>query len=347
MKLISLFDSAKKNIDYALNSESFKLANNRLSPDYVELIVNKSCFFKCKMCNIWNLKEPEVLQLRDVDYFLWSLRKIVKLPYTVFICGGETLTYKYLEPLIRKCSQYGFGTVITTNGFLLSDKLVRKLTMAGLKDWVISLDSIDLEVHDRIRGIPGSGKKILEGISLIKSINPKAQVNINTVIMGDNLPTLLDTLDWALANPEVGMIHFNAVTEPIGAVFDSDWKIMPKYIGVWPEDFSAVDAFIDGCIERIKKGAKLTNSEKQLEMFRRYFYDPESFVIPGACHMNKTISVDADGSIHMCHYYGKIGNIKDRKFIRAWTGEKAKGVRKKIGVCRKNCKMLINCNYKE
>src|SRR3989344_5140098 len=131
MALLKLITETKRNFDYAINSEAYKLAGKNYSPDYVELIVNKSCFFKCKMCNIWNLKEPEVLNPDDVDYFLWSLKKIVKLPYTIFICGGETLTYKHLAPVIRKCAMHGFNTVITTNGWLLSDRIVTALSKAG------------------------------------------------------------------------------------------------------------------------------------------------------------------------------------------------------------------------
>ncbi len=342
-----MFNEFFRNVDYFLNYNSFKLANNHFSPDYVELIVNKSCFFKCKMCNIWNLDEKEILQLEDMDYFLWSLKKMVKIPYTIYLCGGETLSYKYLWQVIKKCTDYGFQTVITTNGYLINEKIVNKLTKAGLNTWVISLDSIDFEVHDKLRGKKCSGKRVIEGINIIKKINPSAEININTIIMEDNLNTIIKTVKWANSNKNIGIIHLNAVTSPIAAPHVKDWRTNSKYKGMWPDDSNELCKVIDSLINMKTKNSKLINSKDQLELFKRYYRNPESFVIQGSCHMHKTISVDADGSINMCHYFGKIGNIKDKNFISTWVNENTNAQRKKIKSCKKNCKMLINCNYQD
>jgi len=347
MQVSSMLNNFTRYVDYFLNQDSFKLANNKYSPDYVELIVNKSCFFKCKMCNIWNLDENVILNLEDADYFLWSLKKIVKMPYTIYLCGGETLTYKYLRQLIKKCTDYGFDTVITTNGYLINEKLVKKLTDAGLITWVLSLDSIDFDIHDTLRGKKGSGKKVVEGIDIIKKINPKAEVNINIVIMEDNLTNLIKTVEWANNNEKIGVIHLNAVTAPIAAPHIRNWRTSSKYKGMWPQKYSEVSKVIDKLINMKSKLLKLINSKQQLELFKRYYKNPNSFVIHGTCHMHKTISVDVEGSMYMCHYFGKIGNIKNKNFVKTWVNNNTNAQRKKIKSCNKNCKMLINCNYQD
>ncbi|MBN2368337.1 radical SAM protein [Candidatus Woesearchaeota archaeon] len=333
---------------FSLMGNGVSTAQNRpVSPEYVELIVNKSCFFRCRMCRIWKLEEPDALDLDDADNFLRTLKKLVKLPYIIYICGGETLAYRKLPHLIRKCSDYGFDTVITTNGWLLSEKNIKRLSDAGLRTWVLSLDSIDLKIHDSLRGMKGSGERVIKGIRLIKKINPEARVNINTVIMGENLHTLMKTVEWAESNEDISTIHLNAVTAPIASPINRKWRDDPEFKGIWPGHKDEVDKVIDQLIKFRKNNNKLVNPEGQLELFRRYFHDPFSFVINRPCHMQKTISIDADGSIYMCHDLGKIGNISDRKFERDWLSKEAMGTRQRISQCKKNCKMLINCNYKE
>ena len=63
--------------------------------------------------------------------------------------------------------------------------------------------------------------------------------------------------------------------------------------------------------------------------------------------MGKTVSVNSEGFVFMCHYFGSIGNIKQDNFSKIWTSGKAKGIRKEILKCKKNCKMLVNCNFVE
>ena len=143
------------------------------APDYCELIVTEKCFFKCQMCNMWKKQHEDNPSLKDWKRFITAFRKTVDLPFRLHICGGETLTYPHLSELIKYGKNMGFDVFITTNAYLLNEKMAEKLYDTGLREVVISLDSIDEDLHDRIRGVKGSHNKVMEAIDILSGFPQK------------------------------------------------------------------------------------------------------------------------------------------------------------------------------
>ena len=317
------------------------------TPDYCELIVTEKCFFKCQMCDMWKRKNEDTPSLEQWRGFLKSFRKTVSLPFKIHICGGETLTYKHLPELIKYATDQGFDVFITTNAFLLDKKMSDKLYRAGLRDIVISLDSYDAKIHDEIRGVKGSYKKVMEAITNLSQYPKQVSINIISIIMSLNLDSILPLVKWAKNNSNVNSINFNAITKPLCSDTGDDWYKTANYAHLWPSNLEKVDTVLNTLIEMKNKGVKIGSPIGQLRLFKKYFKHPELFVKQGKCHMGNTVSVNSEGFIFMCHYFGDIGNIKKVSFENVWMNNKSQDIRKKILQCEKNCKMLINCNYQE
>lgn len=78
--------------------------------------------------------------------------------------GGEPLVREDLPELAAHATQKGMRAVISTNGTLIDQQKARELKAIGLSYVGISLDGLE-KTHDHFRGVRGSFKKALQGIS--------------------------------------------------------------------------------------------------------------------------------------------------------------------------------------
>ena len=301
---------------------------NSISPNYCELIVTEKCFFRCKMCNMWKRTHENQPTLIQWKKFLDSFKKTIELPYKISICGGETLTYPHLSSLIKYAKNLGFDISITTNAFLLNKKLADKLYKAGLREYVISLDSLDETTHDSIRGKKGSYKKIMEAIEILSKYR-ETSINLISVIMSLNVKELVKLIDWTNNNTNINSINFNAITEPLCSNSGEKWFKDSSYAYLWPESSKTKES-IEKIIKLKEKENKIGNSIAQLRTFIDYYNQPLKFVKDGKCHMGNSVSINSEGFIFLCHYFGAIGNIKKDQFEEIWRSKKSQIIRKKI-----------------
>src|SRR5205814_4804220 len=68
----------------------------------------------------------------------WKIRELGAM--RIALGGGEPLVHPDIVELVRYCRELGFATSLTTNGFLLTRKLVAQLEDAGLQVMQISVD---------------------------------------------------------------------------------------------------------------------------------------------------------------------------------------------------------------
>jgi len=143
------------------------------------------------MCSSWKTKENEILTLEDYTRLFAGLAKINGPDTLVQITGGEPLSHKYVYEIIRLGKENNLKIGLNTNGFLVDKKVAKKIVDSGLDILVFSLDGSNSEIHDKIRGVPGSFDRVIRGIKLVKayahSANKDIAITINTVISALNL----------------------------------------------------------------------------------------------------------------------------------------------------------------
>jgi MoaA/NifB/PqqE/SkfB family radical SAM enzyme len=112
----------------------------------------------------------------------------------LIISGGEPLLRKDILDLVAHAHKIGLLTRISTNGFLLTKELVVELKRAGLNQCGVSIDDADPDTHDRLRGLPGSFDKAVQGLRYLSDykINSKILAYASRRLVTEGLERIID-----------------------------------------------------------------------------------------------------------------------------------------------------------
>ncbi|MBK5092758.1 MAG: radical SAM protein [Actinobacteria bacterium] len=97
---------------------------------------------------------------------------------TIVLTGGEPMMREDLPELISQVGTCDAIPQIFTSGYFLDRERTRELKEAGLKVVFVSLDSPDVEEHDRTRDVEGLFERACEGIRY--SVDEGMSVGIST-----------------------------------------------------------------------------------------------------------------------------------------------------------------------
>lgn len=330
--------------------------NNGLSaeskvPKTCLLTVTNSCVLRCKMCNLWSLNTlDKEIEADECKRFVDSLSQLNSDPMEVHLIGGESLIKRGIFDLIRHISSKGWRTVITSCGYTIDEAVARILAESGLSMLNISLDSINPDTHNALRGKDDCFSRVMKAIEFISKYKGSGmKLGINTVISAANLDEIAPLVEWVSANSNLDSIYFMAVMRPFGAPVDWQWFKKPEYQFMWPQDPNKVSAVLDKIISMKKQGRrKVENPIGQLEDFKSYFASPEKFIKERRCSlMHNAINVNAIGDIYLCFFMESLGNVRKGNIRELWFSEKAKKVREKMSQCQQNCELVVNCYYED
>lgn len=122
------------------------------------------CNAKCKMCSARKLFDPKKKELTlDERKMVWEQAKKLGVIHTQFT-GGEPTTkgLDWLCQAIRDLGPNNFLVSMTTNGSLIDEHWLDELKKAGLDTIQMSIDSLDPERQDYLRGLKGNFEQIMK-----------------------------------------------------------------------------------------------------------------------------------------------------------------------------------------
>lgn len=176
------------------------------------------CNFKCSHCgsncqNNPDLAEEEITSEEIKKTFLEVASKYKPQEIMVVITGGEPLLRKDLFEVAEYINKLGFHWGLVTNGYFINKDNVEKIKKTKLYSISISIDGLE-NTHDKFRGIPGSYKKALNGIELLRNNKAANYIEVTTVFSKHNINELNDIYRELLKLPiDSWKILF---AEPIG-----------------------------------------------------------------------------------------------------------------------------------
>src|SRR2546430_17083896 len=186
---------------------------------------------------------------RSLDDLKKWIRKIRELgTMRIALVGGEPLVHPNIVELVRYCRELGFATSLTTNGFLLTRKLLAELEDAGLQVMQISVDRMTPSPITK-----KSFKTILPKLDYFR--DSKISLHITGVICADTLPESRAVLETGLSRgipTEVRLVH----ADPL------------HRFRVERGPREELESFIDSMIERKRRGEKIHTSEAILNYQR-------------------------------------------------------------------------------
>lgn len=170
----------------------------RRTPLAVSLSVVDVCNSRCLYCAIPD-RGGRGMALDEIRRVLDQMAEsgLQRIVFT----GGEPLIRDDIGAIVSHARSLGVYTSLNSNGLLVEKRLEALADLDLLK---MSLDGPE-EVHDAIRGCPGSFRKVVEAIDLARAAGKK--VWINAVITRRNL----DRLKWLadLAREKQVFCEFN------------------------------------------------------------------------------------------------------------------------------------------
>jgi len=166
-------------------------------PMYAQIVVTDDCNLTCSYCDEYTPGAPII----PLDEMKRRIDKLDELGVQVYdFLGGETLLHPDIAELVRYTKAKRGGSnlaTIITNGFLLTEKMVRDLDDAGLDFMQVSVDSLERTEHS-----DKALKSILPRLRMLGN-EAKFQVEIQTVLNDQTLETyeefrkVLETLPFA------------------------------------------------------------------------------------------------------------------------------------------------------
>ena len=171
----------------------------------LKISLTSKCNFKCFYCNdfqknvIQGKKELTDEEVKDIIRAAYEAG-IKKIHWT----GGQPSVANLIE-FSNYAKDLGYVEQnITTNGFLMKDKL-EKLVQNGLVRTNISLDSLNREKFKKITGVDGL-EKVKETIKLSSKIVNLTKVNV--CLMKENFDEIPDLIDFVSTLGDKVIIKF-------------------------------------------------------------------------------------------------------------------------------------------
>src|ERR1017187_5501621 len=141
------------------------------TPVTLQLELTYACNLKCVMCyNNSGGADKRPAELTDDQWFAVAEEACKNGLLEAIISGGEPflrkdLVFRLLE-LFRK---YRVQMHLVTNGFYVTAEMARKLSEYEFGFLQVSIDGHTAEIHDRVRGVPGSWDRATRALQLLAS----------------------------------------------------------------------------------------------------------------------------------------------------------------------------------
>ena len=350
-------------VDYRfLNGYSFP-------PKSICFILTEHCNLKCVMCDIGQknahsspettfpladslTKGGETITLADWKRVVDDIVKTSWRPL-LLLTGTEPLLYPQVLELVDYIVANNLRLHITTNGTLLSRfaaQLVDCCTKPDSLTITISLDGIG-EIHDRIRGVPGTFDRALAGLEAVAARKGERgqrwpEVDICYTISNHNYRHIGEFVEWFRHKDiDLKSITFSHVwfkdktivaehNEHYGKLFSV------KQANLTGLDISAIDMdSVHAEIEMIRAASVrypfviLEQPRLSLAESRKYYTQPTEVVFHNRCMAPwRNVAINPRGEViisPLCFDH-TLGNITQHSFTHIWNDSSVKKFRRRL-----------------
>src|SRR3954467_11851534 len=296
--------------------ESAKRLYDR-KPLQCSIYLTDRCNLDCSYCTEYDNSRPHP-KLEDLKIWIRKIRELGTM--RIALVGGEPLLHPDVVEIVRYCRELGFATSLTTNGFLLTRKLLGKLEEAGLQVMQISVDRMTPSPVTK-----KSFKTILPKLDYFKE--SKISLHITGVICQDTLPESRAVLETGLARgipTEVRLVHADPTNR----------------FRVERGSREELEEFVDSLIERKRHGEKIHTNEAILRYQRSLLRGEE---VEWTCMAGyKLFFVSAQGNFWVCSMVHTQKHIMDVTLDDLYANYRKKSCQAGCGVyCAVSSSLLV------
>jgi radical SAM protein with 4Fe4S-binding SPASM domain len=225
----------------------------------------------------------------------------------VIMSGGEPMMRGDLYEIAEYGSRLGLRMALGTSGYLFENDTPERLKKAGIRSVAISIDSSDSQIHDTIRGSPGSWDRAVQAVT--GCIREQVQVQINCTVFNPDPEELDRTI---IFGKELGVDQFQVfIPVPTGRSARENYERLGTYeellrhiITTWTGSGISLRPTCIPQFRRISQEMGIT--------------DPAwgRGCVAGISYCR----IYADGNVTPCPYLPVIaGNVRDDSFTTIWA----------------------------
>ncbi|MDI6798378.1 MAG: radical SAM protein [Candidatus Aenigmarchaeota archaeon] len=296
-------------------------------PLHAQWFITRRCNYKCKTCNVWEAQEKNEIGLEETLYGLDVLRDLGVAEIT--FSGGNPLLRDDIGEILRYSSKH-FITTIYDNGSMIK----KRIEDLKYVDFVaISLDSLEEEKQDYIKGVEGSFRDAIESAKLLRKEGIKFA--FSTTISNLNLEEIIPMVRCF---ERIG-VPFNLSF--IGFDYNSDslFSFGKKVDEFVIKDKEKAVKVIEE-LKNLGKKAPLLLPLESLDELEHYIQTRKRKHACGA--LKNFLMLDHLGRISGCHLKEPVSTIYDIKDF--WYSEEAEKIRRENERCNA-CSYICYLSY--
>src|SRR3989339_1396970 len=229
-----------------MKNQNIKKKKNNDGLGKIECLIIFKCNCRCIMCstglqidrnignNDYRSSMPFKEIVKDID------RAVKTNARGIAFSGGEPNLRRDLPLLIEYAKSAGLKHIeVQSNGRIYAYRdYCEKLIKSGVTNFVISFHSHLEAVHDKIMGVPGTYRQVVEGIKNLNDLGKKVYINI--VLTKLNYGHLEEHVAYLVKNFDIQELRFTMVMLE-GNVNDDPRGIVPPMSEVGPHIGKAID----------------------------------------------------------------------------------------------------------
>lgn len=191
-----------------------------------ELLLTDACNFKCPYCRGVDKTVTLSYQQAERVVDLWAAEGLKNIRFS----GGEPTLWKGLEDLVWRAKFKGIERIaLSTNGSATAD-MYKKLLVAGVSDFSISLDACCAETGDAMAGNKRGSWEIVT--NNIRELAKRTYVTVGVVLTESNVQEFYDII--AFASDDLKVADIRIVTSAQWNEMLRDVHVPQKYLDRHP-----------------------------------------------------------------------------------------------------------------
>lgn len=254
--------------------------------------ITNACNLQCRYCYYNSGLEDRVLTTSEVDN-LKIVDDIGRNFKEVVFTGGEALLHPQIFTLIEKLKGVGIQVSILSNAVIMSEQTANRLIGLKVDDIAISLDSLDEELNDFLRGKTSLVKK---GIETLINLRPeKMGLEIMMTITRKNILSIKPLVDFCHNNKlnlwldpvEIDCKVTNLAELRLKDMNENELLELEDAANYWAGENATLRDYVINMMSLIKK-----EKPKKIECpmgSESYVMDPDGNLYP--CFMRKDILI--------------------------------------------------------
>jgi MoaA/NifB/PqqE/SkfB family radical SAM enzyme len=226
----------------------------------------------------------------------------------VVFSGGEPLLRHDIADIIKSATDLGLKTNLLSNGRQLDSSVVGELVKAGLCIITLSVDSLDNEIYQRLRGT--SLDRVKESLMVLDDIErSKLHISLTCVITMLNLGSLTNLA--CFAQDHQMRIPFQPYNEMPSC---NHPELLPC-----SDTQHLLEEAIDGLIRLKRKGVPILNSDYYLRNIPNFMLYRHSLLRSFHCIAGYiSINIDSNLDVVPCWNLPAIGNLRKENLQSIW-----------------------------